>query len=386
MLVSYSFSLKGRDHIKYNLPCQDYSAVESVSQSWKIAIVADGVGSCKHAEIASKIAVETVADLIKKQFPHGDADDRTYKSILLAAMNGAANAIEKFVEENDMGNDSEYHTTLVVALISRNSVYYGNAGDSGIIALDEDGEYHVLTRKQNDALGSVYAIPKFRNFEIGKANFSPVAVMCMTDGVFDVVAPETYKDQKFKVNVPFANVFSTFALGIDDDKSEELISKGQKEIEEFLQSERCNSLTDDLSVAAVIVSDSFLEPSDIPWEEPEIDYYQLKWDELSIYDHDMKVKIAEMIDYVKEKNLDWTDDQVKEFVRKYVSEDKKAKKGKKATISASDSDDKVVNTETRNIETRILENDSKKKGDRKGIVFFGMKKKKEEFPNNEDTE
>ena len=70
MISSYYFSLTGRDHKKMSLPCHDYSAIGEISSSWKIAVVADGVGSCKHAEIASKIAVETVIELIQGNFRH----------------------------------------------------------------------------------------------------------------------------------------------------------------------------------------------------------------------------------------------------------------------------------------------------------------------------
>lgn len=69
MLSSYCFSIVGKDHIKKHMPCHDSSLIAAISSSWKIAVVADGVGSCKHAETASKIAVETVAKLIKEQFP-----------------------------------------------------------------------------------------------------------------------------------------------------------------------------------------------------------------------------------------------------------------------------------------------------------------------------
>lgn len=93
MISSYCFSLVGRDHIKNQMPCHDSSLIKAISSSWKIAVVADGVGSCKHAEIASEIAVKEVAELIKKQFPPSSSDERAYFSVIHAAMHGAANAI-----------------------------------------------------------------------------------------------------------------------------------------------------------------------------------------------------------------------------------------------------------------------------------------------------
>lgn len=183
MLSSYCFSIVGKDHIKKHMPCHDSSLIAAISSSWKIAVVADGVGSCKHAETASKIAVETVAKLIKEQFPPFVSDDQTYFSVIRAAMHGAANAIERYVEKNDEGNEREYQTTLSVAVMSSKLLYYGNAGDSGIIALDDQGEYHLVTEQQNDDEGRVYAMPSNRIFEVGKAKFTPVAALCMTDGI-----------------------------------------------------------------------------------------------------------------------------------------------------------------------------------------------------------
>ena len=265
------------------MPCHDSSLIAAISSSWKIAVVADGVGSCKHAETASKIAVETVAKLIKEQFPPFVSDDQTYFSVIRAAMHGAANAIERYVEKNDEGNEREYQTTLSVAVMSSKLLYYGNAGDSGIIALDDQGEYHLVTEQQNDDEGRVYAMPSNRIFEVGKAKFTPVAALCMTDGVYNNVVPFLLHDYKFQVNVPFANLFITYALGLGKSKEQETTEKCKKEAIQYLQSDECKDMTDDLSVAVLVNTSSGLTREEIKWEEPEIDFYALKWKEISIY-------------------------------------------------------------------------------------------------------
>lgn len=372
MLLTYCFSLQGKDHIKYDRPCQDFSAVDEISKSWKIIAVADGIGSCKHSEVASKLAVETVIDLIKRQFPRSDADEKTYKSLMLTAMNGAANAIEEYVEKNDSSNASQYHTTLTVAIVSKKALYYANAGDSGIIALDENGKYHVVTTKQNSADGAVYAMPAHRRFEIGKANFDPVAVLCMSDGVLDHVAPalyedpEIYPDQKYKVVVPFANVFTTFLIGAEDEDATERLSNGKSIIIDFLQTdERCKSMTDDLSVAAVIVSDSFLDPKDIPWEEPQIDHLLIKWKALAIYNHDPKSKIAEMVKYIRRQKPEWTEEQIET----YLSDLRKSEMKRDATEGA----------ESQTCPVTDREQERRHKG-----IFNRNKRRKDEAGNNSE--
>lgn len=316
MISSYCFSLVGRDHIKTHMPCHDSSLIKAISSSWKIAVVADGVGSCKHAEIASEIAVKEVAELIKKQFPPSSSDERAYFSVIHAAMHGAANAIETYVEEKDPGNEMEYQTTLAVAIMSSKNLYYGSAGDSGIIALDDQGNYHLVTKKQNDELGRVYSIPTNRLFEIGKANYIPAAVLCMTDGIYDTIAPVTLRNNKFPVNVPFANMFVTYALGLEKFKESEAVESCKNHLIKYLQSDECKNMTDDLSVAALINTNSDLQLEDIKWEEPKIDFYALKWNEVSLYPS-IETRNKLFKQYIREKNPDWSETQVDELLKKY---------------------------------------------------------------------
>ena len=316
MISSYYFSLTGRDHKKMSLPCHDYSAIGEISSSWKIAVVADGVGSCKHAEIASKIAVETVIELITRQFPPYSTDKEFYKSIILSAMHGAANAIESYVEENDPDNGMEYQTTLALAVMSRQCLFYGNAGDSGVIALDEQGKYHVLSKKQRDAAGGVYSLPLYRNFEVGTVEFIPVAVVCSTDGVLDYLVPKELGDQECKVYVPFANLFVAYGLGIDDKIIENETEKCKARMIEYLSSDICSMMKDDLSVSVLVSTTSYLQPEDIDWEAPDIDYYSILWQEASIYPSE-QTRISYFVDAVKDNNPNLSDEQIDELVTKY---------------------------------------------------------------------
>jgi len=319
MLSSYCFSLAGRDHIKYHMPCHDSSMIQAVSSSWGLAVVADGVGSCKHAEVASDIAVKEVAELIIKQFPPYTSDDRAYFSVIHAAMHGAANAIEAYVEEHDEGNEMEYQTTLSVAVMNKNTLYYGNAGDSGIIGLDNKGRYHVVTKKQNDDLGRVYSMPSNRLFEIGKANFVPAAVLCLTDGLLDCVVPSVLHNSEFPINVPFANMFVTYALGLEKFKEPEAVEDCKNMLISYLQSDECKSMNDDLSVAALINTNSDLQKEDIQRKEPEIDFYALKWDEVSVYPS-TETRNTVFRKFVRDNNPDWTEEQIDDLLKKYSSE------------------------------------------------------------------
>lgn len=352
MISAYNFSLVGRDHKKNNMPCHDYSITDEISASWKIAVVADGVGSCKHAEVASKIAVETVVDLVKKQFPAFTAKTEVYTSVILAAMNGAANAIENYVNKNDPGNEMEYQTTLALAIMSKQYLYYGNAGDSGIIGLDDQGLYHILCKKQNDDIGRVFSLPNHRDFEIGFAEFTPAAALCFTDGVLDYIAPLALRDNEYKVDVPFANIFVTYGLGVSSEDEKKEVERCKKRVINYLSSESCEKMTDDLSAAVLVDTNTFLQAEDIKWKKPEIDYYALKWSEVLVYPSE-RTQISLFMEYIKEKNPEWTDDQVEKMVVKYAgktlvdleAETKKGKSNSSSGLKKMNSiDDEMVQT------------------------------------------
>lgn len=105
----------------------------------------------------------------------------------------------------------------------------------------------------------------------------------MTDGVYNNVVPFLLHDYKFQINVPFANLFITYALGLKNLRKQETTEKCKKEAIQYLQSDECKDMTDDLSVAVLVNTSSGLTKEEIKWEEPEIDFYALKWKEISIY-------------------------------------------------------------------------------------------------------
>jgi hypothetical protein len=65
-------SVIGGLHIKESLPCQDACAVKSMGNGWGVAVVADGAGSCEHAdkgaEQAVNLAVQHFANLVYKNY------------------------------------------------------------------------------------------------------------------------------------------------------------------------------------------------------------------------------------------------------------------------------------------------------------------------------
>ena len=331
-IASYSFSEQGIMHIENDLPCQDSSDVMSYGL-WRVAIVADGVGSCKHSDEASKIAVKSALKTVYNCFPN-NCKEEDLLSLITMSFHCAANAIEMHVKAIN-GDLKDYHTTLAMALYDGKNLYYGNAGDSGIIALDDYGDYHVVTSQQNNEYGEVITLAT-RTFTVGKADFNVVAVMCMTDGVFEWVVPKYNKGSGKDIYVPRANLFIQPRLWdhkqeLPDELGETLkdhVTKAFRHITDTIASNDNNqellkeygslddgNLRDDISVSAIINYGADISSNDIKWTppaEPTVEeMYCRKWEEiLKVYP---SVAKKEFLTYISKNNSSWTQEEVEAY-------------------------------------------------------------------------
>ena len=109
-LLFYGTSLIGSSHVKLGSVCQDANKVIRLSNGWIVAAVADGVGSAKHSDIASKMAVDTVAEIcnirIDKQSKLSEL-----RNVILEAYREAERRIEDYADKKG-DSITEYDTTL----------------------------------------------------------------------------------------------------------------------------------------------------------------------------------------------------------------------------------------------------------------------------------
>lgn len=330
-VIGYCFSIEGASHKEKQIPCQDSSGILKKG-AWRLAIVADGVGSCKHSDVASKLAVETASKVVNAAFPY--EGDENFLSLIRIAMHSAENAIETHVVKNN-GNMSDYQTTLAMTLYNGTTLYYGNAGDSGVIALDEFGGYHVLSSKQNNEYGDVHTLAE-RKFEVGKADFKAAAVFCMTDGLLDWVAPDSLSKYSYPIHIPRANLFVSPNLWMGNAPVEEsklldygktlekelanivnLLITGTTEVEEYGKLNEGN-LRDDLSAAVLINNESLIDPNSITWvspAEPSTDEkYLMEWKNIKIMYPTVAKK--KFIEFISSCNPQWNEDSVFEYAEK----------------------------------------------------------------------
>ena len=330
-VMGYCFIIEGASHTEKKLPCQDSSGI-LIKGAWRLAIVADGVGSCKQSDAASKLAVETASKVVNAAFPYeGDAD---FLALIRVAMHSAENAIETYVVKNN-GELQDYQTTLAMALFNGTTVYYGNAGDSGIVALDEFGAYHILSSKQNNEYGDVHTLAE-RKFEVGKADFRASAVFCMTDGLLDWVVPKSLSKHIYTVHVPRASLFVPPSIWkakapIEEQQLHEYRDLVEAEIKKIVssllngttQDENYGDLTegnlkDDLSAAVLINNESLIDPNSIAWTplaEPTTDeLYLTEWRNIKIMYPSVAKK--KFIEYITKCNPKWSEDNVFEYAEK----------------------------------------------------------------------
>ena len=92
-----------------------------------LIIVADGMGGESSGDIASKIAVETVSELLKR--PLSDViSDNEARELLFSSISQADKAISDYIEKHPAS--AGMGTTILIAIIRENNMYMAWCGDS----------------------------------------------------------------------------------------------------------------------------------------------------------------------------------------------------------------------------------------------------------------
>ena len=148
MIYTYGITQQGTYHVKNDLVCQDAHNIIKCSDSYAIAAVADGLGSEEHSDVASKLAAKISSEYCAEKIKEDSADDQILE-IIKDSFALAQSHIEQAA--NDDGHDlDQYDTTLSLAVFMNGSLYYGQSGDSGIVALTADGFYKKVTEQQRE--------------------------------------------------------------------------------------------------------------------------------------------------------------------------------------------------------------------------------------------
>lgn len=202
MVERFCYHARGRDHVAAGRPCQDAYLTLRVA-GWVVFAVADGVGSRKHSERGARLAVAAAvlhaALFIKLAETVYDVED-AIRSSFAAAYHAVCKAARRAGEPS-----SAYDTTLCVGAWNGEHLVWGQAGDSGMVAVLADGTYHTITRQQRDEEGRVYPL-RFgpETWEFGIVDKPVAAVLAATDGLYECLCPVLLKAVGTPVNVSLA--------------------------------------------------------------------------------------------------------------------------------------------------------------------------------------
>lgn len=270
MIYAYGITQRGLYHANKGTVCQDAHRYEKCSDGMCIAAVADGLGSEEYSDIASRIAVDVCVEHCKAIINEHSSDD----DVLAAAKASFALAqarIEAEAENADRPLD-QYDTTLSLAILICGTLYYGHSGDSGIIALTDEGRYEKVTKQQRDDEGRVF--PLYFGAEkwvFGKWESKVSSVLLATDGVYELFFPVYIRNEEVSIYVALARYFmDPDILHIARDGEDAVCER----IGKFLGGIPENQLNDDKTLLVVMDTDV------IAIKQPEEYYAEPDWDRL----------------------------------------------------------------------------------------------------------
>lgn len=271
MIKAYGVSLPGTYHIKNEIVCQDYHEILLPNKQVAIAAVADGLGSAEHSDIASKLAATVATEHCKHNIKSAKKVDDIL-NVIRASFHAAYRAIETEVSEKEH-DLAQYDTTLSLAIMLRDTLFYGHSGDSGIIALTTGGRYEAVTQQQRDEQGRVFPLYFTDKWEFGKFEPKVSAVLLSTDGIYEIFFPIYIR------NDPTNNIHVNLAQFFMDNTKLSVHKRARAEVEaditEFLKSIPDEQVNDDKTVVVLINTaiKAKLQPKEY-YEEP--DWAELK--------------------------------------------------------------------------------------------------------------
>ncbi|WP_455139900.1 protein phosphatase 2C domain-containing protein [Thermophilibacter sp.] len=261
MLHTYGTSVVGPWHAEAGVPCQDSNA-SWVSEDGTLAAAAasDGLGSETHSDVGSAVAARVAVDYCDEHARPG-ADPQETLEVLRGAYRAAYVAVLDRAAE--MGESAgEFDATLSLVLLDGDRLFWGQSGDSGIVAGMSDGTYVLVTKMQRDDEGRVYPLCFENHWEFGVLEGVATALLC-TDGVLEgMIAPPLLAAN---TDCPLDRAKARMFLHPLPDDAEHL-DEVQRQAAAYLESYPRELIDDDKTVVVVF------DDERLPEDQPD-DYY-----------------------------------------------------------------------------------------------------------------
>ena len=269
MIYSYGVTLPGTYHVKNNIVCQDAHRIVKCGDDYVIAAVADGLGSEMYSDVASKIAAELSTEYCEQHIIQTSSPDEILSIIGISFAN-AQRAIEETAQSNEH-DINQYDTTLSLAVLIEDTLYYGHSGDGGIVALTTDGCYENVTEQQRDEEACVFPLFFEDMWVFGQYDRKVCSVFLATDGMYETLFPYLIRNEPVNIHVNLAQYFMDNRDLKIDETGEAAV---QARIEEFIDRIPDEQVNDDKTVVVLVNTSAEFNP------QPDEYYAQPDWAEL----------------------------------------------------------------------------------------------------------
>lgn len=273
---------RGVAHRCYGTRCQDAHMIRRVKQVaiWKdggkrdrllpgkeyvVAAVADGLGSEAHSDIgahaAVNTAVSTMCELIGTWCATGDsALAISMPRFIEQSMIKANNAVVKKAASMELPAN-EFDATLVIAVYDGDQLFYGSAGDSGVIAKTDAG-FELVTRPSRVGEAGTYPLYCKDKWQIGACGHVR-GFLLATDGILELLVPE-FDNEKLKEKA----VHLFMAAGHKPVDASGIDAALEKRVENVVHRIQGNRYTYDDATVVVALDWDHVEPAAVLKEEP----------------------------------------------------------------------------------------------------------------------
>ena len=247
MFYAYGISSQGADHIRNGVVCQDSHKIIRCGEDMIIAAVADGLGSEKYTDKASKLATHISTTFCRKKLKKNSPRDEILE-VIQNSFTTSQMLIEKFARKE--GHDiDQYDTTLSLAVLINDRLYYGQSGDSGILAMGTDGTFYQVTEQQRDEEGRVFPLIYSDCWTFGEYEKPVESVLLATDGMFETFFPIYIKDEPVNIHVALAKFFMDRDSLKFEETGEETV---QRNMEKFIDEIDRKQVSDDKTIVVLV--------------------------------------------------------------------------------------------------------------------------------------
>lgn len=274
---------RGVAHRCYGTRCQDAHMIRRVKQVaiWKdggkrdrllpgkeyvVAAVADGLGSEAHSDIgahaAVNTAVSTMCELIGTWCATSDsALAISMPRFLEQAMIKANNAVVKKAASMELPAN-EFDATLAIAVYDGEQLFYGSAGDSGVIAKTDAG-FELLTRPSRVGEAGTYPLYCREKWEISACGHVR-GFLLATDGLLELLVPEFNNEN---LNEKAVHLF--MGAGHKPVGASDIDAALEKRVENVVHRIQGNRYTYDDATVVVALDWDYVEPAAVLKEDPD---------------------------------------------------------------------------------------------------------------------